>query len=97
MDSAFEAREAAEIGVPGLVDSLDPSHAVAGEVGADLRREALVENQAVAAHVDLDQDRAAPGDRQGHEHVDRWAVPLDLDWDDGTVAPSPSARIVRSA
>ena len=39
-------------------------------VVANGRSFALVEDQAIAAHVDLDQDRSAPGDRQGHEHVD---------------------------
>ena len=70
VDAAFEAREAAEIRVPGLVDSLDPPHAVAVEVDADLGREPLVEDQAIAAHVDLDQDRPAARESSGHEHVD---------------------------
>ena len=55
------------------------------EVDADRVGEALVEDQRVAPHVDLDLDGLAAGEVESHEGVDRRAVALRSD---GTAAPS---------
>ncbi len=70
----------------GLVVTLQAPHAVTVEVDADDPGEPLVENQRVAAHVDLDLDRPRSREVELHEGVDGGAVALEPHGDGRPVA-----------
>ena len=98
VDPACECREGARVGVAGLVDALDPAHTRIVEFDAELRREALVEDQLPTPHVDLDVDRPAVGERQRQMERDRRPVALDADVDHpaGARALEPASRASRA-
>src|SRR4051794_7272160 len=77
LDRACERRERADVAVPGLVGALDPPHPWVVELDAEAGREALVEDQLAAPHVDLDLELAAARNRQRHQTGDRGPVALD--------------------
>src|SRR3954468_5137223 len=79
VDLAGERREPARVGVPGLVGAVDAPDALGSEVDAGLAREALVEDQRVAPHVDLTLGPPPAGDREWTEDVDRRSLALDQD------------------
>ena len=70
----------------GLVVTLQTPHAVTVEVDADGPGEPLVEDQRVAAHVDLDLDRPRSREVEPHEGVDGGAVALEPHADGRPVA-----------
>src|SRR5262245_45464534 len=74
---AGEARERPDEPTACLVRALDAPHVFALECSAGLVGEALVQDQDVAAHVDLDGDRAPSRDRKRQEDRHRGPVTFD--------------------